>query len=165
MSFKWVVIERDLGLPLPADYKLLAGYLPPGWFRTFVRMDRPEISDGWPRGHYFLDEFAEGEMAPLREWRTELKVPYPIYPEPGGLLRWGSIRQGGHAFWLTDPAEEPENWPVVIASDGYEAWGGYVLIGGVSFSSALRRYIADEADPLPPRDPAGTPVTFEPARR
>lgn len=126
VSFDWALIERDLGLRLPADYKLLADYLPSGWFRNFARLEKPEVTDGWPRGHYFLDEFGEQVMASMREWRAERDLfPYPVYPEPGGLLRWGGIWPGGHAFWLTEPADEPGRWPVVITSQVCEAWGTF----------------------------------------
>jgi hypothetical protein len=123
VSFDWDVIERDLGLQLPADYKLLAERLPPGWFREFARLERPERTDDWPRGCFFLDEFGEQVMESVREWRANGDpVPYPVYPEQGGLLRWGGIERGGYAFWVTDPAVEPESWPVVIASQIGEVW-------------------------------------------
>ena len=50
-------------------------------------------------------------------------VPYPVYPEPGGLLPWGGIRDGGYAFWLTGPGE-PVGWPVVLASEKCGHWTG-----------------------------------------
>lgn len=126
VSFDWAAIEQDVGLRLPADYKLLAECLPPGWFRKFARLERPERTDDWPRGHCLLDGFGEQVMEAVREWRAESDtVPYPVYPEPGGLLRWGGIRPGGYAFWLTEPAEEPESWPVVIASQLGEVWNRF----------------------------------------
>ena len=123
VPFDWDVIERDLGVRLPADYKLLAECLPPGWFRRFARLGSPERTDGWPRGCFFLDEFGEQVMESVREWRANGDpVPYPVYPERGGLLLWGHISPGGYAFWLTEPAQEPESWPVVIASQIGEVW-------------------------------------------
>jgi len=85
-SFDWALIERDLGLALPADYKLVAECLPAGWVRLFARVGTPEVSAAWPGGRSFLDEFAEGEMATLREWRAEGGGgAFSVFPQPGRL--------------------------------------------------------------------------------
>jgi hypothetical protein len=91
--------------------------------RRFARLESPERTDGWPRGCFFLDEFGEQVMESVREWRANGDpVPHPVYPERGGLLLWGHIGGGGYAFWLTEPAQEPEGWPMVIASQIGEVW-------------------------------------------
>jgi hypothetical protein len=100
---------------------VLAESFPAGWFRQFARLAAPEPSAGGTQR--LLDEFAAGQMETLREWRAagQGQFPYPLYPEPGGLLPWGDIGGGGYAFWLTGPAE-PEDWPVVIASQQCDHW-------------------------------------------
>jgi hypothetical protein len=114
-AYDWDEIEDDLGTRLPADYKLLAQAFPGGWFRQFVRPAKPARQYG--DGPWLLGEWAAGKIEGLRQWRAQGDgtVPYPVYPEPGGLLLWGGLRDGGYACWLTSP-REPEGWPVVIAS-------------------------------------------------
>jgi hypothetical protein len=119
--FDWPAIESDLGLRLPEDYKLLAESFPAGWFRRFVRVRRPER---WPDDRVrLLDEFASGLLESMRELRAarEGLFPYPIFPEPGGVLPWGSIRSPGVAFWLTGPGD-PDDWPVVVATEECDYW-------------------------------------------
>ncbi|WP_406266022.1 hypothetical protein OH799_19440 [Nocardia sp. NBC_00881] len=42
-----------------------------------------------------------------------LEVPFPGYPAPGGLLRWGGNYNGDMLCWLTE-GEDPDDWPVVV---------------------------------------------------
>ncbi|MFJ8478366.1 hypothetical protein [Kitasatospora sp. NPDC094011] len=48
----------------------------------------------------------------MREDSPDL-CPYPVYPEPGGLLYWASNYNGDHCFWLTE-GDDPDRWPVVV---------------------------------------------------
>jgi len=69
-----------------------------------------------------LSDYAVVELDYLREVRAsgESSFPFPVFPEPGGVLPWGSIRSPGHAYWLTGP-EDPDDWPVIAATHN----GGY----------------------------------------
>lgn len=119
--FNWTEIEREVGLQLPADYKLLAEQFPAGWFRRFVRPIKPvQPSAGAQR---LLDDLETRQLETLREWRAQGsgEFPFPLYPEPGGLLPWGSVRGQGYAFWLTDKSS-PGDWPVVLASQQCDHW-------------------------------------------
>lgn len=42
---------------------------------------------------------------------------YPVYPDPGGLLAWGSNIDGDVFFWLTEDPD-PDRWPVVMWARG-----------------------------------------------
>jgi hypothetical protein len=121
-DFDWEEIERDAGVRLPADYKALCEYLPHGWFRRFVRLSKPVRLPGGEQR--FLSDFQADQMETLWEWRADDdqdQFPYPLFPEPGGLLMWGSLRGGGHAFWLTGQGA-PDSWPVVLASAQCDHW-------------------------------------------
>jgi hypothetical protein len=120
-SFDWAAIEVDLGVRLPADYKLLAESFPGGWFRGWVRVRLPErTGDDRPR---LLSDFAAGELEALREFREtgECVFPFPLFPEPGGVLPWGYLRSPGVAYWLTGPGD-PDEWPVIAATADGDYW-------------------------------------------
>jgi hypothetical protein len=117
----WPVLEERIGLRLPEDYKLLVEMLPDGWFRGFVRVLRPRKSaDG---GMELLHSEAAHRLEDMRQWRAGGygTFPYPIYPEPAGLLPWGSAIRGALFFWLTGPGD-PGDWPVITASAEWDYW-------------------------------------------
>jgi len=60
----------------------------------------------------------------MRQWRANGHgtFPYPIYPEPGGLLPWGTAIRGALFFWLTGEAPAPERWPVITATVEWDYW-------------------------------------------
>lgn len=112
----WAAVESSLGgLALPDDYKKLADNLPGGRFKELVGL---VIPDGDGRYRYGLED--------LRRWREDGhgNVPYPLFPEKGGLLAWGDTNQGQGLFWLTGPGSA-DDWPVIWASRNYQSWYRY----------------------------------------
>jgi hypothetical protein len=96
----WDAVEHSLGLGLPGDYKHLIEVFGPGSFDGYLLLPSPF----WvSRTHNQLDFFQylayaqEAMDAPLE--RGEL--PYPLYPDPGGLLLWGGTIDGNLLFWNT----------------------------------------------------------------
>lgn len=113
--------DGPIGLPLPADYKLLAESFPQGWFRLFAMVHLPDQAEsGRPR---LLSDYAVTGLDFLREIRAsgESPFPYPVFPDPGGVLPWGSIRSPGQAFWLTGSGD-PDDWPVIVAIEHGDHW-------------------------------------------
>jgi hypothetical protein len=84
-GYQWTVIESSLGLQLPDDYKAMSENLPAGWFRRFARLVLPAGQTT------FMRPDVAGELDVLRESNAagDVEVPYPIFPEPGGLLPSG----------------------------------------------------------------------------
>ena len=62
-----------------------------------------------------LESYREGRDG----WLVE-QCPFPIFPEPGGLLPAGGDTNGGSIFWITDGP--PGEWSLVL----YDWRGGYV---------------------------------------
>lgn len=116
-TFDWQAIEADLGLRLPADYKLIAESFPGGWFRQFVEVWLPD------QPTRLLSEFARGELESVREYKAtgEGTFPFPLFPDPGGVLPWGYLRSPGLAYWLTGPGD-PDDWPLVLATEDGDYW-------------------------------------------
>ncbi|MBP2324098.1 hypothetical protein JOF56_004483 [Kibdelosporangium banguiense] len=99
-----------LGLVLPADYRGLVERYGSGTFCDLVTLLPPfgpctllgygvDLLDG---DREFRDE--GGDIDPE-------DYPYPLYPEPGGLLIWATSSNGPRLCWLTKG--EPDEWPVV----------------------------------------------------
>jgi hypothetical protein len=117
--FDWPAVERELGTRLPADYKMLAECFPAGWFRGFVSVLPPVGTDY----EGTLVDYARGELDALRELREsgEASFPYPLFPEPNGVLPWGCLATAGIACWLTGPGD-PDEWTVVLATEEGAYW-------------------------------------------
>ncbi|MGI6875618.1 hypothetical protein [Amycolatopsis sp. 3B14] len=119
-GYDWDAVEASLGVRLPSDYKKIADLFPVGLFQGSVHVIRPgdhrSPRDEYP-GYYLQ------RLETMREWRARepRRFPFPIYPEPGGLLPWGRTRQHGLLFWLTEG--DCERWPTVVCSPQFERWG------------------------------------------
>ncbi|MGC4747623.1 SMI1/KNR4 family protein [Micromonospora sp. DT201] len=126
--FDWSLIERSLGnLALPGDYKALVERFPDGRFAEAITVIRPGVKRGDPED--FLGYYSH-RLNDMREWRADGDgvFPYPIFPEPDGLLPWGEGPRGELFFWLTN-STEPDSWIVVWADVDFTEWHSFS--GGV----------------------------------
>lgn len=85
---------------LPSDYRDLVTRYGKGVFNDNVMLRVPVDVD-------LLDVDRD-----LREEFGDENYPYPLYPEPGGLLVWATTSDCGRLCWLT--VGEPDEWPVVV---------------------------------------------------
>lgn len=82
-------------------------------------------------------------------------VPYPVFPEPGGLLPFGSFGDVDVLNWLT--VGEPEAWPFVYydREEGFFEVKGLSAIGfvweAVAQRSPLMIRLRSDAGFAPPR--------------
>ncbi|MFL6140575.1 MAG: hypothetical protein ACJ72N_01735 [Labedaea sp.] len=112
------MVERDLGLALPAEYKELLAVFPPGSFLLpdwkDIILQPPYHVDGVPD---HLHQFGV-EMNELSDWRREHPedAPYALFPEPGGLLPWARSTHEA-VFWLCDEPN-PDRWTVAASNGG-----------------------------------------------
>ncbi|MFL6140573.1 MAG: hypothetical protein ACJ72N_01725 [Labedaea sp.] len=118
MEPEWDVVERGLGLELPAEYKELLAVFPPGSFLLpdwkGIIVQPPYHVDGVPD---HLEQFG-AELNELSDWRAEhpQDVPYPLYPEPGGLLPWARADREA-VFWVRNHTD-PNRWTVAASNGG-----------------------------------------------
>jgi hypothetical protein len=118
-SFDWPAMESSLGLHLPNDYKYLVEVFPDGTFQDLLHVNRP--GDHHQPRTDFLGFYAY-TLEDMRHLRSDRgSFPYPIFPEPGGLLPWASGPRREPFFWLTQ-AEDPNTWPVVTADYDFTEW-------------------------------------------
>lgn len=116
----WSDVEVIMGVRLPTDYKQLIELLPVGEFRGLVRLLYPTVESN--RVVSVLGEF-ENSLDDMRGWREDGDgvFPYPIYPEPGGLLPWGHSPRREPFFWIT-ASDDPDTWTVAYADDYFTEW-------------------------------------------
>jgi SMI1-KNR4 cell-wall len=99
-----------LGIALPSDYRELITRYGSGEFSD-------EVALLPPFGPCTLLDYGVGLLDGDRELRADEEAtdpedyPYPLYPEPGGLLIWATTANGERLCWLT--AGEPDEWKVV----------------------------------------------------
>ncbi|MET7749731.1 SMI1/KNR4 family protein [Micromonospora sp. NPDC005367] len=142
-SFDWALIERSLGnLALPRDYKALVERFPDGKFAEAITVVRPGAKKGDPED--FLGYYRH-RLNDMRAWRADGDgvFPYPIFPEPNGLLPWGEGPRGELFFWLTDSADS-DSWTVVWADVDFTEWHSFS--GGVC--QFLLEVVLGEVAPL-----------------
>ena len=105
----WDVIEDNLDLELPQDYKdyvRLYGY---GYFMEFLGICVPGSRN--PNTRLELQARWIG-----RSFAGLNVKPYVMWPWPGGLLPFGGTDNGDYLFWLTRGA--PSDWGVVVWDRG-----------------------------------------------
>jgi hypothetical protein len=104
----WEPIENQIGR-LPADYKAFVQQFGSGTIDRFLWIWNPFSKSE----HGNLLTAKEPTLSALRELRESgEECPYPLHPEPGGLLPFGKSDNGDVLYWLT--ARVPEQWPVVV---------------------------------------------------
>ena len=64
-----------------------------------------------------------------------IEIPYPVYPEAGGLLPLGSLGETNFLNWLT--VGDPDTWPFVYFSK-YE---GFIQVTGLSAIEFIQEVI------------------------
>ncbi|GAA1964159.1 SMI1/KNR4 family protein [Kitasatospora viridis] len=148
-AIDWPVLEAELGVALPADYKLLCELYPSFVIGDFLGVGTPGPGreTGWVEGTL-------EELETIAEWCAEadLAVPLHPFPAPGGLLPWAGSPQGDFFLWSTNPAD-PQEWTVTVASRSSVWWhytGGAVqfladFVTGVLEPWALPRVRAEAA--------------------
>ncbi|MCO1574158.1 SMI1/KNR4 family protein [Crossiella sp. SN42] len=150
----WQAVEQALAVRLPDDYKRFMANFPSGTFRGLIGINNPiESEPAWVSFHWeFFDTLDR-----VRGWRDHEpeRVPYPIFPESGGVIPWGDTNANHEFFWLPR-SENPDEWSVVFSTADFERWGEYhgtmseFVLGLVSgdFHTDLIRFSDGVAGPL-----------------
>lgn len=115
----WPGVEAGLGLELPSDFKQLLEDYGLGHFNDFLFAFNPTVGNPLVNLQRSVLEYADID----RTGRAEgVSIPYPIYPEPGGLVAWGKSDNGDVLFWLTEPADDPDSWQIVASQSRGPVW-------------------------------------------
>lgn len=117
---EWPAIESTLRIVLPNDYKEYINTFGTGRINGYLSPYNP-FSD-----NRFLNLVKQipnqlGILQRIKdEWGNE-ECPYPLYPEPHGLLPWGVTGNGNVLLWATIGCAD--DWTIVVSggrNPGYE---------------------------------------------
>lgn len=111
-------VERDLELKLPDAFKRVVRAYGQGlwqgfwWIASPFAEDQPAHQRPWHIPRYRVAAGPES-CTILRETKAAYPqlLPWPIYPDQGGLFPWAMTDNGGVLYWLT--AGDPESWPTL----------------------------------------------------
>lgn len=111
-SGPWEPVETELGTVLPQDYKDFVRLYGNGYFMQFLGICVPRSRNPNMR--------LESQVRVICDtFLNDDEVPYPLWPNPGGLLPFGGTDNGDYLFWL--PRGAPADWGVVVWDRGF--WG------------------------------------------
>lgn len=135
-------MQRRIGVDLPGDYKELADKYPLLLIDKSLPVLHPATPEP-PRNRYnivnlissainhsrFVVDFEPTELITYTpgieggssqvELLASESIPFPVYPENGGLLVWGLCENGSQCCWLTEGT--PDDWTIFVASEP-ECW-------------------------------------------
>jgi hypothetical protein len=106
----WETVEAALGTPLPPDYKDFLRLYASGKFMEFLAIHVPRSRSPYLR----LVSEAHAITGIFRQFE---EPPYPVWPEPDGLLPFGKTDFGDYLFWLC--RGPPADWNVVVWDRGF----------------------------------------------
>ncbi|MFJ7269520.1 hypothetical protein ACIQV3_23225 [Streptomyces sp. NPDC099050] len=108
------------GQVVPEDFELLVNALPRGVIAGSARLTHSELPVR------SLTEFASDAALRLGDIRyylrsREQKLPQSLFPEPGGLVPWGSTADDGVLLWDTTAPGTAE-WTTVLTDSDFQFW-------------------------------------------
>jgi hypothetical protein len=174
-AIDWKQAEEELGVTLPPDFCELAARFPTGVFQGYLAFLPSPGS---------LQDLRDRPLADLRRWRDDtpddddlryreyleeqavsqgeeftpdppLFVPFPLWPEPGGIFPWATGSHTETFFWLRS-GPDPGTWPVVwchgddLDWEQFEGTTAEFLIALVTGQIDARR-LGSPIFPPPPR--------------
>jgi len=116
VPMNWSDVERAVGVRYPAEFRAFAEALPPGSFQTFLSVLHP----GAQGPEEYVNE-VRGYADLLRSEAEDQEFPYPVYPEPAGVLPWAVVGFDYIICWLTE-SDDPDDWPVVVCDSHLSEW-------------------------------------------
>ncbi|HET6249073.1 MAG TPA: SMI1/KNR4 family protein [Tepidisphaeraceae bacterium] len=130
----WAEAEAELGAELPSDYKQFISIYGSGSIDDFLTPFNACSHDPIMRLFIRGSEVLEAHRSTRRLFPDEFD--WPLFPEPGGWLPWGTTPNVNSLFWVTDGP--PDEWTIVVA----EGHAPYIEHYDESFTSFLSGVIS-----------------------
>ena len=123
---QWKSIQEHLGIPLPDDYKNLINCYGTGAFTNFILLYTPFAAQEDANIFQVLDTHhqAKDHTKSGKETLWSVVAPFELYPEPGGLLPWGTTPDFDISFFW-QVSGPPETWVTIVYNlrmGEYEVW-------------------------------------------
>lgn len=116
-SGDWSAVEIELGVGFPSDYKEFLSVYGVGSLRESFWVLSPFSA----RPGFGLQEKLAFERRKhhdlIEDYQLDV-LPYPIFPEQGGILPWGSTAGGCMCSWVT--VGSPDNWTVFVENPEFD---------------------------------------------
>ena len=153
----WSVVEADLQCRLPSDYKELVEIYGSGCFDGFLWVLNP--FSGNP--NIELRSQVSTRLNALRSLKMDFgeEIPFPLYPQVGGLIPWAFTDNGDVLYWIT--GESVADWPVAVNAGRESDWRQYELSSSGFLVALFDRQLRVDIFPedFPSRYPAFTPLS------
>jgi hypothetical protein len=120
----WEPIEAQLKTALPPDYKDFVRVYGSGYWMQFFGIYVPRSRNPNVR--------LESQVPAICATFFDDENPYPLWPDPGGLIPVGQTDNGDYMFWLSQGP--PADWGVVVWDRG--------LFGFERFDCDLTTFLA-----------------------
>ncbi|WP_369391118.1 SMI1/KNR4 family protein [Streptomyces sp. CG1] len=118
-SRDWAAAERQLGTPLPDDYKELVETYGGGVFDETVWLLDPECPD---EDYNLLHQATERAEILVDLWETEAK-PAELQDADAQVLPWAYVEESGmYLYWLRQPGQKPNEWTVMLNEGRGPEW-------------------------------------------
>jgi hypothetical protein len=135
----WSAVENRFGTDLPSDYKAFVETYGTGILCEFVEIFNPfsdnPAMDLLKAGQSLTDYYRSLSTTPY-------PCPYPVFPDPGGLLVFGMTINGDHLHWHT--LGVPDEWIVGAYSEA-EFFTFETCNLAAFLTAALRQQLGEKA--------------------
>ncbi|MFG2815846.1 histone-like nucleoid-structuring protein Lsr2 [Streptomyces sp. NPDC048410] len=156
----WSQVEDSLGTGLPQDYKDLITAYGPGQFCGFITLYQPHAPSEWADLTGPMPARLRGQIEQVRQ---TARHPWPLPHPPENLFAMGVTGNGDYLFWVTQPADTPDEWTVAVNEALRAPWFAYdgslteFLVSVLSGTTTVPMFPTDLLD----HAPAFTPSALE----
>jgi hypothetical protein len=106
----WEVIEAEMEIALPNDYKELIDRMGGGYIEKYMYILEPNCRNE----HYDLLDLTEQRTeANATIWEVETKPP-ELQIEGSFVIPWATTDNGEYLFWRCLPGQHPDEWTVIL---------------------------------------------------